>query len=582
MAIRRWVWKRGAAWAALAVALGVGVARAADPVVTLDGWAGQGTLLAGGGMGPDLVRLIAESRWAPGASRNPLDYRIRTTFPDGHAETRAFPNEEPPGRGRFVVYLPADPLRNLVPAGVRVEVAVVDAATGTILSNPLTATIAAFPRLKGTVEAVDAKPLGWGTPLDVVAGAATSLPNPSPAGVRYVRIPGDGPDAPPFYIARTEATVSEVGAGVAAYDPKAGRSDEFALEGSDQPAVGLTPAKALEFLQSLAAADPTGLAYRLPTVAEWARAAKGGRTTAFWWGDEATHPEGANFLGAEPALQADTTAPSLPSDEAELRFAANPFGLYHSFGNVAEWAGTPDGGFARMGGSFRTEPVSPPPDVTVAKDDEVGPDAFVGVRPALTLTAPAVEAIVRKQLAVDPRLADVRVSFDPARAAVTLTGRAADAPAAREAAERLRGLWFLAAVVNRVDFPRPFAGQLATLAPLNEAAKVEAVLDRSFVDVPVGVQWFEPLPVVGSHWWANIYLPGGEHLYHKLTETEAGRFPRTIVSVDRSRLKVDRLDDATPFSVALSLGQPAPTPTDPHVASNVVQIKPIIRPRPLR
>ena len=590
MAIRSWERFRGVARrASLALAgvgmgagLAAGAARGAEPVVTLDGWAGQGSLLAGNGHGGDLVRLIAEARWAPGASRNPLDYLIRATFPDGHAETRAFPNEEPPGRSRFVVYLPAGAVRNLNPDGVHVEIAVVDAATGSILSNPLDATIAAFPRLHGTVEPVNSRPLGWGQPLDLANGAATSLPNPSPDGFRFVRVPGDGPDAPPFFLARTEATVAEVAARLPGYDPRAGRSDEFALEGSDQPAVGLTPARALEYLKALTAADEAGVAYRLPTVAEWTRAARGGKATAFWWGDEPTYPAGANLLGAEPALPTDTTAPSLPSDEADARFLANPFGLYHSYGNVAEWAGAADGGFARLGGSFRTEPASPLPDVAVAKDDDLGPDPFVGVRPALTLTSPAVEAIARRHLEADPKLANVRASYDPARSTITLTGRAEDAPTARAAAERLRNLWFLAAVVNQVDFPRPFPGQLATLAPLDEPARVEAVLDRSFVDVPVGVRWFEPLPVIGSEWFANIYLPNGEHLSHKLTETEAGRFPRTIVSVDRSRLKVDGLADGTPFGVAISLGLPAPTPGDPHVVSNVVQIRPIIRPRPLR
>ena len=584
MAIRSGVrWLGAARWATLGLVAGLAsAASGADQVVTLDGWAGQGTLVPGNGMGSDLVRLIAESNWAAGASRDPLSYAIRATFPDGHAETRPFPNEEPPGRGRFVVYLPADPVRNLVPAGVRVEIAVVDAATGSILSNPLMATIAAFPRLKGTVEAVDAKPFGFGTPLDVAPGAATSLPEPSPDGFRFVRIPGDGPDAPPFFIARTEATVAEVAARLPGYDPKAGRSDEFALEASDQPAVGLTPAKTLEFLKALGANDSSGIEYRLPTAAEWTRAARGGKSTPFWWGDQPNYPAGANFLGAEPALMNDTTAPSLPSDDAEFRFLANPFGLYHSFGNVAEWAGTADGGFARMGGSFRTEPASPLPDVTVAKDDDLGPDPFVGVRPALTVTAPMVEALALKLMGADPKLAGVRASYDPARSTVTLTGKVDDATTSRAAASRLGGLWFVAAVVNRIDFPRPFPGQLATLTPLNEVAKVEAVLDRSFVDVPVGVSWFEPLPVIGSAWWVNIYLPNGEHLFHKLTETEGGRSPRAIVSVDRTRLKVDQLADATPVSVAISLGLPAPTQTDPHVVSNIVLIKPIIRPRPLR
>jgi len=235
-----------------------------------------------------------------------------------------------------------------------------------------------------------------------------------------------------------------------------------------------------------------------------------------------------------------------------------------------------------MGGNFRTESVSPLPEIVVAKDDEVGIDSFVGVRPALDLTPPVVEAIVRKLLSADPKLADIQASYNPDRSAVTLTGKVADAATSRSASRRLEGVWFLAAVVNRIDFPRPFPGQLATLTALNEPARVQAVLDRSFVDVPVGVRWFEPLPVIGSAWWVNIYLPGGEHLFHKLTETEGGRSPRALVSVDRSRLMVDRLADSTPFAVAISLGQPAPTQADPRIVSNVVAIQPMIRPRPIR
>ena len=46
---------------------------------------------------------------------------------------------------------------------------------------------------------------------------------------------------PGFFIATTEATVRQVGARVKGYDPRANRSDEFALEDPDQPAIGLTP-----------------------------------------------------------------------------------------------------------------------------------------------------------------------------------------------------------------------------------------------------------------------------------------------------------------------------------------------------
>ena len=558
------------------------MAQGAGQPVTLDGWAGIGTLIPGAGLSGDLVRLIAEARWTPDASRNPLEYSIRSTYPDGHSETHPFPNEEPPGRSRFVVYLPIDPVRNLAPNQVRVEVAVVAAATGTILSNPLVATIAEFPRFRGDPSAIDDKPFGWGEPLAGAPGAVVSLPKLSPDGFRFIRIPSAGPDAPGFFLARTEATVGEVTARLPDYDPKLGRSDEFTLDASDQPAVAITPERALAYLKALGSNDPTGISYRLPTAAEWTRAARGGKPTPFWWGDEATFPAGANFLGAEPALASDTTAPSTPLVDEQTRFEANPFGLYHTFGNIAEWAGAAEGGFARMGGHFRTEPMSPLPDVTVTKDNEVGTDPFVGVRPAFGLTPPVVEAIVRQRLGANPKLASIQASFDPDQGTVTLLGNLNEPSTRREADRLLEGIWFLAAVDNRIVTPRPFSGQLGTLSLSNEPARVDAVLDRSFVDVPISVRWFDPLPVIGSAWWINIYLPNGEHLFHKLTETEAGRYPRAVVSVDRSRLRVDQLSDATPFSVAVSLGEPAPTTTDPHLVTNVLPVQPVLKPRVFR
>jgi len=574
-------------WATFAVTLGVlvgpaSMAPGADRLVTLDGWAGTGTLLRGGGLGGDLVRLIAESRWEADAPRDPLRYAIRSTFPDGHAETRAFPVEEPPGRARFVVYLPASSVRNLPTGAVRVEVAVVDAATGVVVGNPLTATIREFPRPQGDPTAIDDRPFGWGKPLEVGGNSAPSLPNLSPDGFRFVRVPGAGLDAPSFTLATTEATVAQVVARIPDYNPKAGRSDEFTLEAGDQPAVALTPARALAFVKGLGTNDPTGASYRLPTAFEWERAAKAGKLSAFWWGDGPTHPEGANFLGAEPALPTDTTAPSLPSDDVSPNFVANPFGLFHTFGNVAEWARTPDGGFARLGGHFRTEPASPLPEVLVNNEDELGPDPFVGVRPVLDLTGPNVAAIVRNRLGTDPKLAQIQASYDPDRGVVTLLGKLDDPSTRRLADQILEGIWFVAAVDNRIETPRPFPGQLATLTASPEGGRVRAVLDRSFVDIPVAVRWFDPLPVVGSDWWVNIYLPSGEHLAHKLTESEAGRSPKALVSVDRSRLAANNLADSTQFSVAISLGQPAPTTSDPRIVSNILAVKPVIRPRLLR
>ena len=582
--------RRNLGWQSLSLVLGVAAlfggqtatVRGADQPVTLDGWAGIGTLVPGAGLSGDIVRLIAEARWSADASRDPLRYEIRSTYPDGHSETHHFPNEEPPGRSRFVVYLPIDSVRNLPTDQVRVEIAVVEAATGNILSNPLVATITEFPRFKGDPSAIDNKPFGWGDPLTVGPESAASLPNLSPDGLRFIRIPGAGLEAPGFFLARTEATVGEVSSRLPDYNPKAGRSDEFTLDASDQPAVAINPERALAYVKAMGANDPTGLSYRLPTVAEWTRAALGGKSTPFWWGDEGTYPAGANFLGDEPALAGDTTAPSSPDFEGPARFNPNPFDLYHTFGNVAEWAGSPDGGFARMGGHFRTEPISPLPEITVTKADEIGTDSFVGVRPAFDLTPPVVEAIVTKRFAANPKLAKIKASFNPDRSTVTLTGDLDDASTRRQADQLLEGIWFLAAVDNQIVTPRPFPGQLGTLSISGEPARVNAVLDRNFVDAPVSVRWFDPLPVIGSHWWVNIYLPNGEHLFHKLTETEAGRYSRALISVDRSRLRVDQLNDATPFSVAISLGEPAPTTDDPHIVTNVLPVKPVIKPHVFR
>lgn len=120
----------------------------------------------------------------------------------------------------------------------------------------------------------------------------------------------------PFAISKTEITYAEWitcvdAGGCNGHRPGAPANDAM-------PAAAISWRDASAYTKWLSA--ETGETYRLPTEAEWEYAARGGTSTAYWWGDK--------FDAASALRDKVREAGSLPE---------NPFGLQGMLGNVSEW-----------------------------------------------------------------------------------------------------------------------------------------------------------------------------------------------------------------------------------------------------
>jgi len=73
----------------------------------------------------------------------------------------------------------------------------------------------------------------------------------------------------------------------------------------------------------------TGQAYRLPSEAEWEYGARGGTMSPYWWGRDIGAGK-AHCFACDTGLD-----PRQPTKIG--RFAANPYGVYDTAGNVEEW-----------------------------------------------------------------------------------------------------------------------------------------------------------------------------------------------------------------------------------------------------
>jgi hypothetical protein len=137
----------------------------------------------------------------------------------------------------------------------------------------------------------------------------------------------------------------------------------------------------------------------------------------------------------------------------------------------------------------------------------------------------------------------------------------------------------LGAVENRLESPATAPNQLATLGGTAGPIRRVASNGRTFVEVPITVRWLDPLPVAGSEWWINVYLPGGGHVAHKLAENEPGRSKKLTAVIDTEQSAAIGAGGDPTVSIALSLGGPSPTPGGPNVASNLSVVRMIPRVR---
>lgn len=133
-----------------------------------------------------------------------------------------------------------------------------------------------------------------------------------------------------FLIGQTEVTFDQWQACVADEACPGGQDDHGWGRGT-RPIINITLAQARIYAQWLS--RKTGRTYRLPSEDEWEWAARGGTRTRFWWGDSVgSGHANCRHCGAAP-WGGRQSAPV-------ASFAANPYGLFDTAGNVWEWTRT--------------------------------------------------------------------------------------------------------------------------------------------------------------------------------------------------------------------------------------------------
>jgi Sulfatase-modifying factor enzyme 1 len=583
---------------------------AEPPYVDLLRWEGVAEVPSKSLIAPEHFRISASVRWAPGAPREINRYRVRVVTADGRAVAYPLAAHETPGSStrRLSVWIPAAAVRNRRASSVKVDVDVVDSVSGRSVSrNALTATARQFPRDGSGAQAPPDR-FGWGAPLVVKGGGAQPLGrngadpengadlNEGPRGYQFARVFSAGAQSG-FFVATTESRVDELKAMLKGYSPNL-RAGEFVIS-ADSPAIGVSPTQAETYLAALSQSEGLGLRYRLPSREEWLRLARAGRSTMFWWGDDPNNSaarQGANFKGAEKPVESprgedelDVIRPTPNGGVSLGGFRPNPWGLWHTFGNVSEWATDSSGdGFWMMGGNFRTERDSTnfrADDLEVkVKKGEPAPQPFVGLRIVADVTPADGKAIIETHLRKQPdskgAFSSVVAAFDPESATATLSGRVADVSARLRVDELSRPLWFVACLSNQISVDdAPVSGdQVAAIGgkPVKSRVRPGLVTSGRIYYVPVAIRWGSRLPVEGSDYWINVYRRdnGARISGTQLNSRKIGRVTEIEIPIEAARMAASGLAITEPVTIAISLGkEPAETTNDSEIVSNVAELK---------
>ena len=133
----------------------------------------------------------------------------------------------------------------------------------------------------------------------------------------------------PFAVGQFEVTFADYAHFAAATDRALPADKGWGRD--NRPAINLSWEDAHAYTEWLS--EQTGKRYRLPSEAEWEYAARAGTSGAFWWGADNAKLKANCRRGCKSKYAGLFSSKTAPVGS----YAANPFGLFDTAGNVAEW-----------------------------------------------------------------------------------------------------------------------------------------------------------------------------------------------------------------------------------------------------